>query len=389
VYGLDLDLCSERAVTRARLAAFAFAVLVAAGAAWFYFNFERVTEREHVGYQGEARENPLLAATRLYERMGKKTRTIKRPLQLAGLPSRGTLLLSRFRSGMSTPTIERLMGWVKSGGHLIVAAAWHSNPDPILDRLEIERSETSGRSRRSDASIVKLPHAPHEMKIVLGNRLELREGSVRALHRIEDRAGTILLHYDYGAGRVTVLNSMSFMTNAAIGQHDHAEFAWQLLGFNPASREIAMAFRIETPPLMTALAENAWQALVAAGLLLAAWLWHVIPRFGPLIPDPLPVRRRLLDHLRASGLFHWKHGDIGRLTMAARESCMHRIARTHPVIAALPVPQRAARFAQITGLPEDDIVAALTARPADPPQLTGVIRTLQTLEERLTRRMAQ
>jgi hypothetical protein len=376
-------------MTRARLAAFAFAVLVAAGAAWFYFNFERVTEREHTGYQGEARRNALLAATRLYERMGKRTRTIDQPLQLAGLPPSGTLVLARFRSSISKPTVERVLAWVKSGGHLIVAAAWHSNPDPLLDRLQIERGEMSGRSQRADISIVRLPHAPHEMKVVIGNRIGLKPGSVRAAHSVEDRSGTILLHYHYGAGRVTVLNSMSFMTNAAIGQHDHAEFAWQLLGFNPAAREIAVAFRIETPSLMTALAQNAWQALIAAGLLLAAWLWRVIPRFGPLIPDPLPVRRRLLDHLRASGLFYWNHGDAGRLIMAARESCMQRITRTHPVIAALPVPQRAARFAQITGLPEDDIVAALTGQPADPPQFTGAIHTLQTLEEKLTRRVAQ
>jgi hypothetical protein len=376
-------------MTRARLATFALAVLVAAGAAWFYFNFERVTEREHTGYQGEARQNPLLAATRLYQRMGRKARTIKRPLQLAALPPGGTLVLSRFRSGITAPTVERLMAWVQSGGHLIVAAAWHSNPDPILDRLKIERGEPGGRPRRADASVVKLPHAPQAMKVVVGNRLELREGALPALHRVDDRGGTILLHYRYGAGSVTVLSSMSFMTNAAIGQHDHAEFAWQLLGFNPSSREVVVAFRIEAPSLMTALVEDAWQALVVAGLLLAAWLWHVIPRFGSLIPDPVPVRRRLLDHLRASGLFHWNNGNVGRLTMAARESCMHRIARTHPVIAALPVAQRAARFAQVTGLPEDDILAALTGQPADAPQFTAAIRTLQAIEERLTRRVAQ
>ena len=74
--------------------------------------------------------------------------------------------------------------------------------------------------------------------------------------------------------------------------------------------------------------------------------------------------------------------------MAARESCMYKIARTHPVIAALPLPQRAARFAQITGVPEDDILNALTGQPADPPRFTAAIRTLQTLEERLTRRVA-
>ena len=376
-------------MNRQRIVAFALAIVAAALGAWLYFNFEHGPEREYVGYQGEARTNSLLAAMRLYERMGKATRTIKRPLQLAELPPGGTLVLARFRSGISTPTIERLLAWVQAGGHLIVAAEWYSSPDPILDRLELERGEMRGRSPRSGPSIVKLPHAPREMKVVIGSRVELGERSPRALHRVEDGRGTILLHYGHGAGQVTVLNSMSFMTNAAIGLHDHAEFAWQLLGFNPASPQVVMASRIETPSLMTALAENASQALVVAGLLLAVWLWRVIPRFGPLIPDPVPARRRLLDHLRASGLFHWNSGDVGRLTAAARENCMVRIARTHPVIAALPVPQRATRFAEITGLPEDDILAALTGQPADAPRFTAAIRTLQAIEERLTRRMAQ
>jgi hypothetical protein len=375
-------------MSRQRVAAFGLAIVIAALGAWLYFNFERVPEREHVGYQGEARTNILLAATRLYQRMGKNTRTIKRPLRLAELPPGGTLVLARFRSGISTPTIDRLMAWVQSGGHLIVAAEWYSSPDPILDRLNIERREMRARSPRSDPASVKLPHAPREMKVVMGSRVELAERSARALFRIEDRRGTMLLHYGYGAGQVTVLNSMSFMTNAAIGLHDHAEFAWQLLGFNPASPQVAIAYRIETPSLMTALAENASQALIIAGLLLAAWLWHVVPRFGPLLPDPLPVRRRLLDHLRAGGLFHWNSGDVGRLTAAARESCMLRIARTHPVIAVLPVPHRAARFAEITGLPENDILAALTGQPVEPLQFTAAIRTLQAIEERLTRRMA-
>jgi hypothetical protein len=118
-------------------------------------------------------------------------------------------------------------------------------------------------------------------------------------------------------------------------------------------------------------------------------LWRIIPRFGPLIPDPLPARRRLLDHLRASGLFHWNNGDVARLTSAAREACMHKIGRTHPVIAALPMPQRAARLAQLTGLPEDQIVLGLSGQPSDPAQFTGLIRTLQALEAGLTRRRAE
>lgn len=375
-------------MTRSRLIAFGLVTLLLALGVWFYFNIESVTERERVGYQGEARRNFLLAATRLYERMGKKTRTARRPADLGELPPGGTLVLARYRTGVSTHSLERVMAWVGAGGHLIVAAEWHYSRDPILDRLEIERGELRQRVPREPVGAT-LPHAPREMRLVMGNRVQLIERKPRAVFRIDDRLGALLLHYRHGAGQITVLNSMSFLTNATIGEHDHAEFAWQLLQFNPAAPEIVIAPRIETPSLAAVLAEHASQALVVAALLFAAWLWRIIPRFGPLIPDPLPARRRLLDHLRASGLFHWNNGNVVRLTGSAREACMHRIGRTHPAIAALPVPQRAARIAQLTGLPEDQVVLALSGQPSDAPQFTALIRTLQALEAGLTRQRAE
>lgn len=372
-------------MTRSRLVAFGLMVLLLALGTWFYFHVESVTERQRVGYQGEARRNFLLAATRLFERMGKTTRTVRRPVELGELAPGGTLVLARYRTGVSPHSLEQVLAWVAAGGHLIVAAEWHHNRDPLLDRLEIERRELRQRVPREPVAVT-LPHASREMRLVMGNRVELVERAPRAVFRIDDRLGALLLHYRHGAGQITVLNSMSFLTNATIGAHDHAEFAWQLLQFNPGAPEIVIAPRIETPSLSAALAEHAPQALVIAALFLAAWLWHIVPRFGPSIPDPPPARRRLLDHLRASGLFHWNRGDIARLTSAAREACMHKVGRTHPALAALPVPQRATRMAQLTGLPEDQILLALGGQPADPPQFTALIRTLQALEAGLTRR---
>ena len=227
---------------RRYLPALVVVALVAGGAAWFYFNFERVSERERVGYQGEARRNFLLAATRLYERMGKKTRTVRGPAEFGELPPGGTLVLARYRAGIVPRSLERVMAWVEDGGHLIVAAEWHYSRDPILERLEIERRELRQRVPREPVGVA-LPHAPREMRLVMGNRVQLSERTPRAVFRIDDRLGAILLHYRYGAGQITVLNSMSFLTNATIGEHDHAEFAWQLLQFNPATPEIVIAPR--------------------------------------------------------------------------------------------------------------------------------------------------
>ena len=58
------------------LAPVALVLLIVAGAVWLVLNFEYVTESQYVGLQGEARRNPLLAAMRLYERMGVPARAV-------------------------------------------------------------------------------------------------------------------------------------------------------------------------------------------------------------------------------------------------------------------------------------------------------------------------
>ena len=61
------------------------AVALAAGAVWFFGNFERVPDKEWTGYQGEARRNSFLAAERLLDRMGVRVRHLKTPIELREL----------------------------------------------------------------------------------------------------------------------------------------------------------------------------------------------------------------------------------------------------------------------------------------------------------------
>ena len=67
---------------------------------------------------------------------------------------------------------------------------------------------------------------------------------------------------------------------------------------------------------------------------------------------------------------------------------MSRVGRNHPEIASLPTPERAMRLAAVSGLPARDIAFALEGVPAEPAQFTAVIRTLQAMAEKVTRRNA-
>src|SRR5262245_23310495 len=115
------------------------ALAIVGGAVWFFNNFERVPDRERVGYQGEARRNSFLAAERLLDRMGVRVHHLKTPIELRELPTDGTLILPARRNALAPAERERLLEWVAGGGHLIVETEPQRLPDPILDALGVKR----------------------------------------------------------------------------------------------------------------------------------------------------------------------------------------------------------------------------------------------------------
>jgi hypothetical protein len=360
--------------------------LVAAlgGAVWFFNNFERVPDKEWTGYQGEARRNSFLAAERLLDRMGVRVRHLKTPIELRELPPRGTLILPARRNALAPAERERVLEWVAAGGHLIVENENHRLPDPILDALGVKRApaKAPGQSRPTE---VRLPHAPGPLKAYLGSAQTLvaPEGALR----VQDRQVVQLVHFRSGRGQVTVLGDLGFVRNWAIGQHDHAELLWQLVRFQPDTGAVFVFDNPQKLSLLAWLADNAWAALAAGALLLAVWLWRIAPRFGPMAPDPQPVRRRLLDHLRASGRFQWAAGGAATLAEAAREAALRRVARAQTDFAALAPAERAARLAASFDLPAEE--AGRLLRPAQnlqPAEFVSAMRVFQRIHERLARR---
>ena len=147
----------------------------------------------------------------------------------------------------------------------------------------------------------------------------------------------VALTFPMGRGRVTVLPSLRFLRNSAISENDHAELGWRLAS---TSVPALLFVRLTSPGIMEWLASDAWPALLAAALLLLLWLARIIPRFGPLEPDPPPVRRSLLEHIVASGRFLWSRGATAELVEAVRERVARAARRTgtptHALAARVP-----------------------------------------------------
>jgi hypothetical protein len=368
------------------LAAVALVLLIVAGAVWLVLNFEYATESQYVGLQGEARRNPLLAAMRLYERMGVPARAVRRVGELEALEPGATLILLRSRAALTQRHAEQLLDWVGAGGHLIVEPQDHRVRDRLLDALSIHRRPLRAQPPRKPSEF-RLPHSPATLRVDFGPRQHFIDIEKRAVLTVDEHWSVLLQRFPLGRGHVTVVNGLSFMTNRRVGELDHAAFAWELVRFHPATPAVALAARLETPSLATWVRESAWPAAVTGALLLLLWLWRVVPRFGPLRADPPAARPRLLDHIRASGRFHWASGSGEPLLAAAREACLRAVARNHPGLAAMAPRAQVARLAEMTALPAAELELALHYAPGDAREFAAAIGTLQTIGDRLNRKV--
>lgn len=360
----------------------AIVLILGGGALWLLANLDRVPRQVWVGYKGEARTNPWLAAQRLLERMGLAAGRVKSIPELKALPADGTLVLPRRLAFISRDEQLKLVQWVEGGGHLIVEAELPRQPDPLLDALGVTRKPVTRKGKGIYVG-AQLPGAPAPLKVQMGEWRGLEASS--AQFSLKGADATWLVHLQRGAGRVTAIAELGFAGNAEIGKFDHAEFLWQLARLAPGRGAVTFFHSPQKLSLIDWLKEHAWAAIAAGALLLAAWLWRVAPRFGPVAPDPEPARKRLLDHLRASGRFQWSSGGAAALAEAARDAALRRVMRAQPDFAALGATEREARLAAQFGLAPEGVRKVLhPVSDPSPEGLTAAAAVYQTIHEQLS-----
>lgn len=323
------------------LALVALAVL---GTVWFFHNWEKVPVRERVPASGEARLRHFLAAERFAERMGMPARELRSLADLESPPAGAALLMPSHRQAIDRQRAGRLLAWVQRGGHLIVEAELVGVADPLLDAAGVAREARKPPAFKP--SVVAI--GERRLTVQFASGMALRVAG-RPVLQVEDQLVTVAL----GKGLLTAATSLDFARNGAIGANDHAQLLWTLLTLTPAS-SFAVFFRPQRLSLWGFLAEHAAPVLIAGFVLLALWLWRIVPRFGPVPADPPPARRRLLDHLRASGRYLWTEGQRLPLAVAARDAALRRLSRVQPDFALAPAAEKASRVAALAAIPLDD-----------------------------------
>ncbi|EDN68690.1 conserved hypothetical protein, membrane [Beggiatoa sp. PS] len=308
---------------------------------WFYSHFEYVTETVEIGFQGEARDNPLLAAQHLLERMDMPIKIVESlPNIEQDLDSQDTIIIIKYGPFLSENQTQQLLKWVDAGGHLIIVSETKHDvlgqtkqPDPLLTRLQIYRYQNGLENNDiTEKKPKEFVWEQYSLQVDFDPDYHIEPGEFYdPVEQKGDQYGTHLLFYYWGSGMISVLSDLAFIENDKIDQYDHAQFLWIMVNFErpatrvwflkaPAFEQGSPSARQKIPELRTLLWTNAWTIITSLAVLLLFWLWAASHRFGPLLPTPPRVRRRLLEHIEASGHFLWQQGQVHVLLHDTRQA---------------------------------------------------------------------
>lgn len=177
-----------------------------------------------------------------------------------------------------------------------------------------------------------------------------------------DAIGGRIAELNDGKGRVTVLTSFRQFRWTNLKEADHAELAWHLVS-RGVPEGTHPAVTVVTLPASEGFGDwvmtHAWTVLLTLMLALLMWLWHVLPRVGPLLPPVSNVRRSLLEHLAASGKWFAVTREWQALVEPVRRRFLARVVRRHPRVAAMSANARVDWLARRLNVPHDVVARAL------------------------------
>ena len=281
-----------------------------------------------------------------------------------------TLILLRKGLNLTQDQKYLLLEWVKAGGNLIMDSQQNDddNDDALLTKFRITLSKNDlekGEDEFVQASPIAFYWQGYPLEVAFNPNYDLKP-FYEPKAKIRDKDGTYALFYYFSQGYVTILNDLAFIENNRIGEYDHAQFLWHLVKYELATTRVFFlrnpsveSEKNKFPSLWSLLWTNMSSIIISALLLLLFWLWATSHRFGSLLPEPPRTRRRLLEHIEASGEFLWKQDQAVILLTTARKALLKRIESVHPDWIQLSRRKLSQQLAQISELSVNEIEMAL------------------------------
>lgn len=335
---------------------------------------ERRTLEIEVGPSEEARRNPFLAAERFLARLEIPVASESGRERLRRLPPPTDTLVVRHPGSLAPERRRALDQWMTDGGRLVVTASESrtgaAEEGDLIGGYGVRLSAEDADRPAAEGSTEVLAEIPIECP---GRPLRVAFSTERALETIDQSEPEMaiiaadrlrMVQLPVGDGSLTVLAEDRFMTNAAIGEHDHALLTAYLLAPAPGGT-VWLLYDREMPWIGGMIWSAAPYAVISGALSLLAWAWSAGARLGPLQPVPSRDRRDLLEHLGASGDFLWRYGQSDHLIKPTRRRVIELWRRRRPDLGRLDDAALVHAIAVATGEDPDAVVRALHVHAED------------------------
>lgn len=292
--------------------------------------------------------------------------------------------------------VDALERWIERGGHAVILLEygesyrsdwaeaglgfdWVPTEEETAFDLWMERLGYSIGSEGSDDG----PKASKSSKASESVRLRgqtfevwMESDAKVTTPRGETRA---LVSRELGRGELTLVSDARPFRNRYIGDYDHADLLLGLAELGRYGVEIAFV-RNASLSFWAMLWAKAWPALIGLIVLVGAWLWKNLPRFGPIDSQQENGVLRAYDHhLEALGDFHWRLDRGEGLLRPLREGLLER---THAL--AISSGRKDVDVFELmserSGIPRERAERAMTfERARDSASFTRLVADLQSI----------
>ncbi|MGD8925663.1 MAG: DUF4350 domain-containing protein [Thioalkalispiraceae bacterium] len=394
-------------------------LLVAGISTWFFTNYERYEKEVRVGFSGKAAKDPYYAAELFLKKYNMEVKSLSSILKLKQMPSsKDILFIPTKRFDIGADRVSELMDWVNEGGHLIALARYNRKDDyeatdelfdtlgvrtdhkfdvlPILD-LFMEKFDEQDKSKKvehekeaEDSNPDTADDKPGKqdskktkqwrrsvLTVHVNDQIEdkqvqfwqskwmVNEGRYKASWEVQGRNGAQLIEFHIGQGWVTLLSEIDFMTNYRIDKYDHAAFLYTLVHIDNSHRKLWIIQNDDSPSLLAIIFDKYKPAVLVFIVFVLFWIWYASRRFGPVTPDPQPVRRSMSEHIVSTGHFQWRNKNRMELLNSVQKALHEQIVQTRPLWVRLSEKELATKLAKLAGLEEQRVYKAITAKSVD------------------------
>ncbi|MEM1294159.1 MAG: DUF4350 domain-containing protein [Verrucomicrobiota bacterium] len=359
-----------------------------------------VKEEVELGYRGEARVNPLLAAERFLTGMGLEA---SRQFSLTELPDPEVVMMVPRSAIEGTNEAWRVLSWAELGGHLIYIhqdqssflGAWNARSEPENEEEIVEKkkpSETGSplldclsitvKDRKRWTRTIRIKGEKLEVSLPKGAGFKVDPEWMLQGRVIKSGgdSGYSFASFPYGDGRLTLLSDSYPWRNRYVGDKDHAEFLWRVVTLQSGAAAVWLLRSAHTS-FWALLWKYGWMPLLSLFVFLIFWLWRGIPRFGPRLPSPEAAPREFVSHLALSGGFLWTHRSVEPLLGPIRRRILRRYQQKTVAFGEPDFEKMLASLSESSGLPLEKVRnAMLTETVKRAERLKDLLRDLQKID---------